>query len=69
MSSIFTKIIWRLCNACGLHYQAMMRNEKKIPVVECPRTLSIEELLNPEPEEDSKQEKNSEPSDASGDVS
>ena len=37
----------RLCNACGLHYQAMMRNEKLIPVVQEPKPVTIQDLLNP----------------------
>lgn len=36
-----------LCNACGLHYQAMMRREREIEPVDVPRAIPIEFLLNP----------------------
>merc|ERR1712137_1410190 len=36
-----------LCNACGLHYQAMMRREREIEPVDVPKSIPIEFLLNP----------------------
>merc|ERR1719282_1444500 len=37
-----------LCNACGLHYQTMMRKERAIPPVTDLRSIPVESLLNEE---------------------
>ena len=41
------KLHRRLCNACGLHYQAMMRREREIEPVDVPKSIPIEFLRNP----------------------
>jgi hypothetical protein len=38
--------MFRLCNACGLHYLANLKSEKQIPANHNPSAIPISLLLN-----------------------